>query len=223
LIMEISDWALRTAIASAADWYHGLWPNVRVAINISPRQLTDPTFVDRVKSLLVAHRLPPTAIELELTENVLQTGPATIEALRRLRAHGIPIALDDFGTGYSSLSSLELLPLTRVKLDRSLIASIESSEASWAIASAIIGLCGKLGVAVTAEGVERSEQLTLLKSTPQLHVQGFLISRPVPGPELLAELTSLAPRMRTLLGIVPEPTAESSQTSASNIIRFSPR
>ena len=223
LIMEISDWALRTAIAAAADWYHGLWPNVRVAINISPRQLTDPTFVDRVKSLLVAHRLPPTAIELELTENVLQTGPATIEALRRLRAYGIPIALDDFGTGYSSLSSLELLPLTRVKLDRSLIASIESSEASWAIASAIIGLCDKLGVEVTAEGVERPEQLTLLKNIHQLHVQGYLISRPVPGPELLTELTSLALRMRALLGVAPAPAVDSSQSSATNIVRFSPR
>ena len=98
------------------------------------------------------HRLPSRCIELELTESVLQTGPATIDALRRLRAHGFAIALDDFGTGYSSLASLEQLPLTRIKLDRSLIASIDSSARSQAIARAIIGMCQGLGLEITAEG-----------------------------------------------------------------------
>jgi len=82
-----------------------------VAINVLPRQLIDAGFVERLRDLLQVHRLPSRCIEIELTESVLQTGPATIDALKRLRAHGVAIALDDFGTGYSSLASLEQLPL----------------------------------------------------------------------------------------------------------------
>ena len=152
LISEISDWVLRSAIEAAARWHHGAWPHVRVAINVSARQLLDTRFVDRVAALLREHRLPARCIEIELTENVLQTGAATIEALRRLRALGIGIALDDFGAGYSSLASLEQLPLTRVKLDRSLISSIDTSDRARAIARAIIGLCESLDLDITAEG-----------------------------------------------------------------------
>ena len=97
-------------------------------------------------------------LELELTESVLQTGPHTIKTLDQLRAIGVAIALDDFGTGYSSLASLQQLPLTRVKLDRSLIAGIDDSARSASIARATIALCRGLGLEVTAEGVERLEQ-----------------------------------------------------------------
>ena len=132
--MEISDWVLRTCIETASRWHHGEWPQARVAINLSSRQLLDGRFVDRVMELLREHRLPARCIEIELTENVLQTGLATIEVLRQVRAHGVAVALDDFGTGYSSLASLEQLPMTRVKLDRTLIASIHTSARSAAIA-----------------------------------------------------------------------------------------
>ena len=101
LIMEISDWVLRTSIEKAAHWHHGAWPEARVAINLSSRQLLDSHFVDRVTGLLREHQLPARCIEIELTENVLQTGAATIEVLRHLRSHGVSIALDDFGIGYS--------------------------------------------------------------------------------------------------------------------------
>ena len=129
LIMEISDWVLRTAIKTAAQWYHGAWPEARVAINLSSRQLLDRRVSSNtVMGLLRQHRLPARCIEIELTENVLQTGAATIDVLRRLREQGITIALDDFGIGYSSLASLEKLPLTRVKLSMALlIASIHTS------------------------------------------------------------------------------------------------
>ena len=199
LILDINDWVLFKAIETAAKWHFGEWPAVRIAINVSARQLLDAQFVDRVCELLRQHRLPASCIELELTENVLQTGPATIEALRQLHSHGIAIALDDFGTGYSSLSSLELLPLTRVKLDRSLISSIDTSSVSRAIAGAIIGLCRELHLDVTAEGVERPEQLAILSSIQAMHVQGYLLSHPLPGDRLLAELESLPVRMRSLL------------------------
>ncbi len=207
LIMELTDWVIRTAIAAAASWHHGSWPDVRVALNVSPRQLFDTRFVDRIQELLTRHSLPPHCIEIELTENLLQTGSNTIEALRRLRACGIAIALDDFGTGYSSFASLEVLPLTRVKLDRSLIASIDTSSQSWAIASSIIGLCRSLGFQITAEGVERPGQLAMLVAHGATHIQGYLLSRPVAADDLPAELAALPGRLESLLLTMPVPAA----------------
>jgi diguanylate cyclase (GGDEF)-like protein len=206
LIMEISDWVLESAIQAAARWHHGAWPEARVAINVSPRQLLDAKFADRVWELLTTYRLPPRCIEIELTETVLQTGPATIAALRNLRTYGIAIALDDFGTGYSTLASLEQLPLTRIKLDRSLIASIDTSTRSAAIARAIIGLCQSLSLEVTAEGIERPEQLGHLLGSPSLSVQGYLLSRPVSCDELLAVTETMQQHMQSLLLSIPAST-----------------
>jgi diguanylate cyclase (GGDEF)-like protein len=205
LIMEISDWVLRSAIRIASGWHHGAWPQARVAINLSSRQLLDGSFVKRVMDLLREHQLPPECIEIELTENVLQTGAGTIEVLRQLRANGLTIALDDFGTGYSSLASLERLPLTRVKLDRSLISSIHTSARSAAIARAIIGLCHNLGLAVTAEGIECSEQLALLVDHGPICLQGHLLARPTAADKLLATIAELPNHMQSLLlDIAPE-------------------
>jgi diguanylate cyclase (GGDEF)-like protein len=199
LIVEISDWVLRSAIETAARWHHGSWPQARVAINVSPRQLFDHRFVDYLLELLQVYRLPSRCIEIELTESVLQTGAATIDTLKRLRAHGVAIALDDFGTGYSSLSSLERLPLTRIKLDRSLVAGIDTSARSAAIARAIIDMCQGLGLEITAEGVERSEQFSMLLMHRAMCLQGYLLARPVPAEELLPLLASLTGHMHELL------------------------
>jgi diguanylate cyclase (GGDEF)-like protein len=217
LIMEISDWVLRTAIETTSRWHHGAWPEARVAINVSPRQLVDQRFVERVQELLQEFRLPPRCIEIELTETVLQTGPATIETLRRLRAYGIAIALDDFGTGYSSLASLEQLPLTRIKLDRSLIASIDTSARSAAIARAIIGLCNSLGLEVTAEGVERPEQFACLLGNRAMFLQGYLLSRPVSSEELLPVKASIGQLMRDLLLSVPAKSYSSDVVEISSV------
>ena len=199
LIMEISDWVLRSAIQAASKWHHGAWPAARVAINLSSRQLLDSRFIDRVMDLLREHRLPARCIEIELTENVLQTGAATIEVLRCLRANGLTIALDDFGTGYSSLASLERLPLTRVKLDRELIASIHTSARSAAIGRAIVGLCHNLGLEVTAEGVECREQLVMLANHEPICLQGYLIAQPMAADKLLPALAALPNHMQSLL------------------------
>jgi diguanylate cyclase (GGDEF)-like protein len=196
---SINDWVLRNAIRYAAEWHHGLWPEARVAINVSARQLLDTSFVARVRELLHEYRLPPGNIEIELTETVLQTERATVDVLRELRRFGINVALDDFGTGYSSLASLEKLPLTRVKLDRSLIDTIDSSPRSLAIARAIIGLCESLGLEVTAEGVERREQLALLIGSPAMVLQGYLFARPVSGEALPETLTAVAAHLESLL------------------------
>jgi diguanylate cyclase (GGDEF)-like protein len=186
LITEVGNWVLRKAIETASHWHHGQWPQARVAINVSPRQLLDRRFVDYVQGLLREFRIPASCIELELTESVLQSGPATIEALHHLRALDIPIALDDFGTGYSSLASLENLPLTRIKLDRTLISSIDTNPRSAAIAAAIIRLCSDLNLEMTAEGVERLEQFAILAEHPSIDMQGYLISKPVAESEVIA-------------------------------------
>jgi len=179
LIADISDWALRTAIQTAAVWHNGPWPKARVAVNISSQQLMSASFVTRLQSLLKQYQLPAQCLEIELTENVLQTGANTIATLRRLRELGISIALDDFGTGYSSLTSLERLPLTRVKIDRSLVTTIDIGGRSPAIVRSIIGLCHSLGLQVTAEGVERPAQLGVLLNDRGVQIQGYLVSRPI--------------------------------------------
>ncbi len=199
LINEITDWVLRSAIEAASLWHHGAWPEARVAINVSPRDLLDNRFVDRVTELLQEYRLPARCIEIELTESVLQTGAATISALQRLRAQGVAIALDDFGTGYSSLASLEQLPLTRIKLDRSLIAGIDTNPRSAAIARAIIGMCQGLGLEITAEGVERPEQFALLVGQPAMYLQGYLLARPLARDAVLGALPNINTHTQQLL------------------------
>jgi EAL domain-containing protein (putative c-di-GMP-specific phosphodiesterase class I) len=199
LIVEISDWVLRTAIQTAARWHRGAWREARVAINVSPRQFLDYRFVSKLQDLLKEFELPAGCVELELTESVLQTGSQTIKALDQLRCIGVAIALDDFGTGYSSLASLQQLPLTRVKLDRSLIADIDESARSASVARATIALCRSLDLEVTAEGIERLGQFAMLLPHRAISLQGYLFSRPVSGDELLPLLTRLPGQLRELV------------------------
>ncbi|MGH8198469.1 MAG: putative bifunctional diguanylate cyclase/phosphodiesterase [Steroidobacteraceae bacterium] len=199
LIREIGDWVIESTVEHAARWHAAAWPAVRLAVNVSSLQLLDSRFVDSLRQSLMRHRVPPQSIEVELTENVLQTGRHTGEALRELRELGVGVALDDFGTGYSSLVSLQQLPLTRVKLDRSLIATIDTSARSQAITRAIIALCQSLGLEVTAEGVERHEQFAWLLGYPAMHLQGFLLSPPVAEADLLPAITGMPARMEALL------------------------
>jgi len=198
LIVEIGDWVLRTAICTAARWHRGPWPNARVAINVSPRQFLDYRFVSRLEELLREYDLPAHCVELELTESVLQTGSHTIKTLTQLRSVGVAIALDDFGTGYSSLASLQQLPFTRVKLDRSLIADIDESARSASIVRATIALCSGLGLEITAEGVERIEHFAMLLPHRAVSLQGYLFSRPVSANDLLPLLERLPDQCREL-------------------------
>jgi diguanylate cyclase (GGDEF)-like protein len=211
LATEINEWVLRAAVSDAARWHNGGWTDVRVAINVSPRQLLDRRFTERLLQLLEEHQLPSRCIELELTETVLQTGPTTIDTLRILRFHGIGIALDDFGTGYSSITSLQELPLSRVKLDRSLIASIDTSERASVITRAIIELCNGLGLEVTAEGIERPEQLAWLSDQSPMFLQGYLLSRAVPFAEILDLRATMPQRMQ---GLVPVSTSRRQHSAA---------
>lgn len=219
LITEISDWALRTAIEAAALWQGGPWPKAHVAVNISSQQFLSGDFVRRVEEILKRHSLPSECLEIELTENVLQTGATTIAALHRLREMGVSIALDDFGTGYSSLTSLERLPLTRVKIDRSLVASIDAGQRSPAIVRSIIGLCHSLGLQVTSEGVERHLQLGVLLADRGVQVQGYLISRPLPASTVPMFLANARAHLETLMQNAPLPT-ELDTSSRLRVLRL---
>lgn len=208
LISDISDWALRSAIEAAAFWQNGPWPRAKVAVNISSQQFLDGHFVERLESLLNRHGLPAECLEIELTENVLQTGPTTIAALHRLRELGVSIALDDFGTGYSSLTSLERLPLTRVKIDRGLIGSLDTSARSPAIVRSIVGLCHSLGLQVTAEGVERASQLGPLLMDRGVQIQGYLVSRPLKAASVPVFLTESRRHLEQLMRSTPMPAVD---------------
>src|SRR5579862_4961726 len=199
LIHELTHWILHTAAAAAVQWRREGWTRAQVAINVSPAQFFERDFVEHVARMLEATGLPPSAFELEITETVFQTGPGTIDSLRRLRALGVSIALDDFGIGYSSLTSLEQLPITRVKLDRLLIAAVDTNPRSAAIVRSIVALCHGLGLQVVAEGVERATQLEFLSRCGPVSVQGFLLAHPVEALAAATESQAAAERARHAL------------------------
>ena len=199
LIHELTGWVLRSAASTAAGWRAQGWQRAAVAVNVSPAQFFESDFVEQVARTLEATGLPPSALELEITETVVQTGSATIESLHRLRALGVSIALDDFGMGYSSLTSLEQLPITRVKLDRLLIAGVDTNPRSAAIVRSIVALCHGLGLQVVAEGVERAAQLEFLAQCGPLGVQGYLLAQPVEALAAASEAQAAAERARRTL------------------------
>ncbi len=199
LIHNLTDWILHSAASAAAAWRAEGWQRASVAINVSPPQFFERDFVEHVARTLEATGLPPSALEIEITETVFQTGSATIESLRQLRAMGIAIALDDFGIGYSSLTSLEQLPITRVKLDRLLIAGVDTNPRSAAIVRSIVALCHGLGLQVVAEGVERGTQLEFLSHCGPIGVQGFLLGHAVEAAATASEAQAAGGRARLLL------------------------
>jgi diguanylate cyclase (GGDEF)-like protein len=203
VIHDLSGWILRTAAAAAAGWRAQGWRRASIAINVSPQQFFESDFVEHVARTLEETGLPPSALELEITETVFQTGSHTIESLRRLRALGIALALDDFGIGYSSLTSLEKLPITRVKLDRLLIAGVDTNPRSAAIVRSIVALCHGLGLQVVAEGVERAAQLEFLGSCGPIGVQGYLLGHPVEASAAASEAQAASERAREALAQQP--------------------
>jgi diguanylate cyclase (GGDEF)-like protein len=199
LMLDLNDWILGQAARDVRAWRSAGWANARVAINVSAQQVMSGDFVGEIERLLRHHGLPADAIELELTENAVQTGAITVESLRALRMLGVATALDDFGTGYSSLTSIEQLPLSRVKLDRSVLAEVDSNPRAASIANSIVALCRSLGLRVTIEGVERVTQLDFLSTSGDVDVQGFLVARPSDAAGVLEAVALMQTRVRALL------------------------
>lgn len=195
LLLDLSDWLIRSALEAARQLRAGGWPSATVAINVSPQQLLAGQIPERVRKGLAATKMPADCLEVELTESALQTGRRATEALRELREMGVAVALDDFGTGYSTLKSIEELPLTRVKLDRSLVSNIEESPSASAFARSCIQLCQSRGLTVTVEGIERAGQLDVLQYSGDIQVQGFLIARPAALEEIIRFVREAPARM----------------------------
>ena len=186
-IGPLGAWVLKEGVACAATLARQ-FPGVRVAINVSPKQLASRRFVDMVRDTLDAAGLEGSAIELELTEGVAMDNPEMAQAaLLQLRAIGVQLSIDDFGTGYSSLSYLKRLPVQCVKIDRSFIRDIPEQPDARALAEAIVGIGQALDLHIVAEGVENEAQLALLQKLGVDEYQGYLFSPPVP----MAELTEL--------------------------------
>ena len=185
LMVEIGDWVLRTACTEAAQWSNDL----SVSVNLSPVQFRSANLVARIAALLEQTGLPPSRLELEVTETAMMGDVAAAKViLDELRAMGVLVAMDDFGTGYSSLSFLRMLPFTRIKIDRSFIQDLGKTQESLAIVRAVTGLCSSLGVATTAEGVETDEQMRILQREGCHELQGFFLGRPTAIPQLESDL-----------------------------------
>ncbi|MDD2176070.1 EAL domain-containing protein [Acidovorax sp. D2M1] len=185
LIAPLGYWVMRTACRDAAGWKGG--KPLRVAVNISARQLGDPQFLERVMDILREEGLPAHQLEIELTETVLMENmEAGAHTLHRLSQLGIHLAIDDFGTGYSSLAYLRQLPMRRLKIDRSFVKDLPGQEHSRAIVTAIVALAHGLGLHVTAEGVETQEQADYLVQQGCDVLQGYVLARPMPAPQFLA-------------------------------------
>ena len=180
MIAAIDTWVLRTACTQMAAWREAGHRDLFVAVNVSGRELGRSDLVDRVEGALFESGLPPDRLEIEVTESTAVAQPAeALEELRQLRRAGISVAIDDFGTGFSSLSKLATLPVDRLKIDRSFLLAVRRASDEDPLVGAMIGLAHRLGLEVTAEGVETQEQLAFLRRSGCDLLQGYLFSPPV--------------------------------------------
>jgi diguanylate cyclase (GGDEF)-like protein len=192
-IVSLGQEILRRACQQAQGW-HERGFDLSVSVNVSPRQLREPSFYDDVAAVIRETGVAPERVVIELTETLLAGREhGEVETLRRLRQLGCLVALDDFGTGYSSLSELRDLPIDIVKLDQSFITELTTSPRASAMVEAAIRLAGALDLTVVAEGVEREDQLLALEALGCERVQGFALSRPVAPEVVTGILTDAAP------------------------------
>ena len=167
---------------------HDLW----MAVNLSPRQLTDPDLIHKVSRALAETGVPPGNLHLEITETAVMSSvdasTSTLDALRKL---GVHLIIDDFGTGYSSLARLKKLPVTALKVDRSFVDGLGRDSSDLSIVDAIINMADSLALGVIAEGVETAEQLEILQSLGAKMGQGYLWSRALPAAGLASWLRAV--------------------------------
>ena len=189
MIVPIGEWVLRSACFQAQAWAQAGLPPLRVAVNLSARQLEHPQLVPNVAQALQESGLPPHLLELELTESMLVKNTEEIVAVMvALKGMGVQLSLDDFGTGYSALSYLARLPLDTLKIDQSFVRGIGQHPTNGSIVTAIIALARSLGLKTIAEGVETREQLDFLVALDCDEIQGFFYSRPLPVEECITLL-----------------------------------
>ena len=179
LIISIGDWVLRAACRQALQW-----PDIRMAVNLSPVQFRNKELATTISQILKETGLAPSMLELEITESVLiNDASSALAILSSLKSMGVRIAMDDFGTGYSSLGYLNSFPFDKIKIDRSFISKLSGEDKSFAIVRSVVGLGNSLSMITTAEGVETEEQANFLQAEGCDQVQGYYFGRPMPAIE----------------------------------------
>ncbi len=182
LINSLGEWVLQVACAQTKAWQNAGLPQVTTAVNLSPRQLSDPALVPMVERILKECGLESRFLELELTENSVGRDPQAMgHRLKALKEVGLLLAIDDFGTGYSSLSYLTQFPFDKLKIDRSFVNGIATNPQAENVAASIIAMAHTMKMKVIAEGCESAEQAAFLSDHGCDQLQGFLFSRPVPA------------------------------------------
>ena len=189
LIIPIGKWVARQSCRMSKQLSAAGMGNLQVAINLSPKQFSDPDLVASIATILAEEGLPADLLELELTEGLLlEATEDTRLQLDQLKSLGLTLAMDDFGTGYSSLSYLKKFPIDIIKIDRSFIHEIPDNQDDMEITSAVIAMAHNLKLKVVAEGIETAEQLAFLRRHRCDVGQGYLFDRPIPGSELMEKL-----------------------------------
>ena len=180
IIVELGEWVLKEACKQIKSWHQQGLSALRIAINLSPRQFTNPNLLQQIITIIEDTGFDPHYLELEITESLLmQNVEQAIKTMQQLKALGIKLAIDDFGTGYSSLSYLQRFPIDRLKIDQSFVRDIPSRTSSIAIAQAIIIMAHSLNLSVIAEGVETKSQQAFLINKACDEIQGYYISKPL--------------------------------------------
>ena len=185
LISQLGYWTLKTACEQIAEWRKAGLPYIQVGVNISPAYFQDPSLLDTIKELLAKTQIPAEYLQLEITENGLQT-VACIDIFNQLRELGVKIAIDDFGSGFSSLASLKQLPLDGLKIDKMFIEDLLTNPHTPLLLGTIIGLANALNFTLIAEGVESKDQAAVMLGLGCHIMQGYLFSRPVSGKDISA-------------------------------------
>lgn len=187
LIGAIGDWALRTALATAATWPE----DVRVAVNISPLQFATSALPATVANALAGAGVAANRLELELTEGVFLTESKTVDSVfSALKQIGVRLSLDDFGTGYASLATLKRLPFDALKIDKSFVQGLSHDGTDRNFIHAIVALAHSLGMTTTAEGVETVGEMELVKTLGCTRVQGYILGKPMTGEAAASRLAS---------------------------------
>lgn len=197
-IVAIGRWVLQEACRDIARWRASGVLAPRVAVNLSPQQLTSDDLISEVSSALAASGAVARQLELEVTESTVMDNPETAaRTLRDLREMGVRLAMDDFGTGHSSLGNLRRFPFDVLKIDRSFVNNVTTEPQDAAIAATVIAMAHSLGLKVIAEGVESESQVQWLRDHLCDEIQGYYLSRPVPAAQIMPLLSSPQPLLST--------------------------
>ena len=184
LIMPLGDWILNEACRQLAEWQSRGLDQIRMSVNLSARQFSDPNLPKRIAEILAKTGLPASYLDLEVTESMTMDSPdKTIKLMEQLASSGLTLSVDDFGTGYSSLAYLKLFPIQTLKVDRSFVKDIDTVRNDAEICDVTVLLAHKLGLEVVAEGVENDAQIKHLLSIGCERIQGFRISKGLPADE----------------------------------------